>query len=85
MNPLSDIPSGKRLGDLLLDANLINLDQLQKALAESKQTGEPLGKILLKRAYLTEDQLGEVLSLQAGTAYVKIGGRDFDQDRKSVV
>lgn len=80
MNPIPPSPPKiKRLGELLIEENLINPEQLEKGLNESKKLGEPLGKILLKRGYLSEDQLGKVLSIQAGTAYIKIGNRDFNQ------
>ncbi|MBO9539992.1 Flp pilus assembly complex ATPase component TadA [bacterium] len=75
------LPSiGRKLGELLVEAGLVESGQIDRALQESRQTGEPLGKILLKRALITEDQLGHMLSAQAGTDYVQIGEREFNPD-----
>jgi hypothetical protein len=41
MEKFFDMPQARRLGDLLIEAGLINPDQLQKALGESKQTMMP--------------------------------------------
>src|SRR5687767_57809 len=79
-SPSSSFPIAKKLGELLLDAGLVEPDQVKRALTESRQTGEPLGKILLRRGWVTEEQLGLVLGAQAGTDYVRIGERDFNRE-----
>ncbi len=79
----SDTPRGPRLrklGELLVAEGLLASNQVDRALVESRQTGEPLGKILLKRGLITEEQLGGVLSAQAGTEYLHIGSRAFDRE-----
>ncbi len=73
-------PIARKLGELLMEAGLIDVPRLERALSESRQTGEPVGKILLKHGWVTEEQLGQALSAQAGTSYVKIGDREFNQD-----
>lgn len=51
-----------RLGDLLVQNNLIDDDQLQKALSEQRNTGRKLGATLVSMGLVTEFQLLELLS-----------------------
>jgi type IV pilus assembly protein PilB len=60
----------KRLGDLLLEENLVTQDQIMKAIEEQQKTGEPLGRILVKRGSITEEALFYFLAIQFGTEYV---------------
>lgn len=79
----SGAPQGarlRRLGELLVEAGLVEAAQVERAVIESRQTGEPLGKILLKRGLIHEQDLGKVLSAQAGTEYQRIGAWDFDRE-----
>ncbi len=54
----------KKLGEILLKANLISNDQLHQALQEQKKTGERLGSILVKMGFLEEDEILSCLSKQ---------------------
>ena len=56
----------KLLGELLCEKSYLDEDQLQKALAEQKDTQRRLGQILLDKGYTTQVQLNEALALQAG-------------------
>ena len=51
----------KSLGELLLRAGKVTKEQLEEALADQKTTGEPLGKVLVRKAYLKEEDIMEVL------------------------
>jgi purine-binding chemotaxis protein CheW len=51
----------KSLGELLIHAGKVTKEQLEEALAEQKTTGEPLGKVLVRKAYLKEEDIMEVL------------------------
>ncbi len=56
-----------RLGDLLLEAGVINLQQLERALQLQKEgNGRKLGETLLDENMVSEDQLARVLSEQLG-------------------
>ncbi|MFD1066563.1 GspE/PulE family protein [Oceanobacillus locisalsi] len=61
----------KRLGDLLVESNLITNEQLTATL-ESKRTEEKLGDALLREGYITEQQLIEVLEMQLGIPHINI-------------
>ena len=53
-----------RLGDLLVDKNLITQDQLQLALSEQKKLGRKLGATLVELGMIDEDSLLNLLSSQ---------------------
>lgn len=61
----------KRLGDLLVDSNLITNEQLAATL-ENKNVDEKLGDALLREGYITEQQLIEVLEFQLGIPHINI-------------
>lgn len=54
----------KKLGEILIEAKLLNEEQLRKALASHKRAGLRLGQYLLQQGVVREDQLIEVLSKQ---------------------
>lgn len=51
----------KTLGELLINYGIINKEQLQTALNEQKNTDEPLGKILVRLGFATEEDIINVL------------------------
>jgi len=53
-----------RIGDLLVNNQVITEEQLMSALAEQKQTGRKLGHTLVAMGLVTEDALLELLSQQ---------------------
>ena len=69
-----------RLGEILVKNNLINRDQLSKALEEQKLSGNQLrlGSILVNQNLLTEDQLTSFLSKQYGVPNVNLADYDID-------
>lgn len=56
----------RMLGTLLLQAGHISEEQLERALAEQKRSGERLGEVFVRLGYLTEKQLGALLDFQQG-------------------
>ncbi|MFO8071017.1 MAG: hypothetical protein R6V85_03995 [Polyangia bacterium] len=64
----------ERLGDLLLDANLIDEIQLRVALQEQTDTGERLGSALVHLGFIDEAVLAAFLSRQADLPCVNIHG-----------
>ncbi len=61
-----------RLGDLLVEQQLITENQLLRALAEQKQTGHKLGRTLIELGYVTEDKLLELLSKQLKLPFIEL-------------
>lgn len=62
----------KRLGEILLEAQKIRPEDLQKALQEQRKTGEKLGKVLVRLGLISEREIIEVLSSQLGTSIVDL-------------
>ncbi|GGE75790.1 GspE/PulE family protein [Priestia taiwanensis] len=74
----------KRLGDLLVETNLLTEVQLQQALAE-KSNNQKLGDVLLQKGYITEQQLIEVLEFQLGIPHVSLYRYPFDESIFTVI
>ena len=60
----------KRLGEILVEANMITEDQLKNCLDEQARTNESLGQVLIKYGYVTENNIKDALELQYGINYV---------------
>lgn len=60
----------KRLGEILVDRNLVLPEQLEEALAKQKSTGRRLGQIILEAGLITYDELVDALSEQTGIPHV---------------
>src|SRR6056297_410540 len=66
----------KKIGEILLNYNIITKKQLQKALDKHNQTGKRLGQQLLDLGYITEKELVHVLEYQLGIPHVDL--RKYD-------
>jgi hypothetical protein len=62
----------KRLGDLLVSKGLVDADQLAEALVESRQKGDLLGRVLLRRGFVFEEELARTLAEQWGLPFVSL-------------
>ncbi|NOG82534.1 MAG: polysaccharide biosynthesis protein [Planctomycetes bacterium] len=60
-----------RLGQRLIDANLVSQTQIQEALALQKKEGGMLGSILVKSGYIKEEELFSYLTEQSGISRMK--------------
>ncbi|NGZ05948.1 MAG: type II/IV secretion system protein [Magnetococcales bacterium] len=56
----------RRLGDLLLEADIITPDKLSIALTEQKKTGEQLGRIIVKLGFVPEGVMRDILGSALG-------------------
>lgn len=54
----------RKLGDLMLDRRFITTSQLDTALEKQKESGRPLGQVLLDMGMTTEDDLVQILGQQ---------------------
>lgn len=75
----------KRLGDILVESQLITEEQLQQALQEQKKSKLKLGDHLLQTGYITEQQLIEVLEFQLGIPHVNLFRYRLDPSLSSIV
>lgn len=69
-----------RLGDLLVQSNLISEEQLMSALAEQRQTGRKLGATLIAMQLVTEQQLLELLSAHLNVPLIDIDNYQVNPD-----
>lgn len=60
----------KRLGEILVEANMITEDQLKDCLDEQAKTNESLGQVLIRYGFVTENNIKDALELQYGINYV---------------
>lgn len=74
----------KRLGDLLVESDLITDAQLSASL-EEKLPDEKLGDTLLREGYITEQQLIEVLEFQLGIPHINIFQYPIEQETVQLV
>jgi hypothetical protein len=70
----------QRLGDILVARGLITEEQLTQALAESRSSGELVGRVLLGHQWLFEDELARALATQLGLPYVSLSVTGIDRD-----
>lgn len=64
----------KRLGTLLVEEQLVTEEQLAEALQAQKASGEPLGEVLVRLGFITEEPLFRFLAIQHGLEYVPLDG-----------
>lgn len=76
--------SRKRLGDLLVEAGVVNEQQLDYAL-QNKSRDEKLGDFLIKENVLTEQQLIEVLEFQLGIPHITLNKYAIDPELLQLV
>src|SRR5262249_61334174 len=62
----------KRLGDILLEQNVLTDEQLQQAIGEQRRTGELLGAALVRMGFVSEDILVGCLHRQLGLPVVDL-------------
>lgn len=75
----------KRLGDLLLEEGLVTQDQIMLAIQDQQKSGEPLGRILVKLGFVTEDALFYFLAIQFGVDYVDLRDREIKKELTDLI
>ncbi|MBC2579945.1 GspE/PulE family protein [Clostridium sp. DJ247] len=70
----------KRLGEILIDAEVITEDVLQKALILQKETGEKLGEVLVSKGFTTNEQIVNAIKQQLGIPLVNLDAINVRQD-----
>jgi len=65
-------PQKIRLGDLLIEQNLLTQDQLKQSLEQQKLTGRKLGRIFVESGYVTEQGIAEALARQLRIPFVDL-------------
>lgn len=63
---------GHRIGEMLLDEEIITQDQLKECLQEQKVTGEKVGQVLVRKGYVSLEVLMAFLGTQMGVPYISL-------------
>ncbi|OGQ47616.1 MAG: hypothetical protein A2W63_00755 [Deltaproteobacteria bacterium RIFCSPLOWO2_02_44_9] len=72
------IKKAKKIGELLVDAGLITLSQLEEALNVSQKTGARLGRTLVNMGAVTEEGIARALAQQFNIPYISLSGIIID-------
>ncbi|MBI4557335.1 MAG: Flp pilus assembly complex ATPase component TadA [Candidatus Hydrogenedentes bacterium] len=67
------VTTERPLGDILVEHGIISPLELDEALQRQRLTGDPLGKLLVKMALCTEQDIVEALGVQAGMERADLG------------
>jgi type IV pilus assembly protein PilB len=70
----------KKLGEILLQNNVITSQQLHQALEEQKITKKELGQILIKLGFITEKDLAVALSEQLEIPFLELDDYELDEE-----
>lgn len=65
-------PEKIRLGEILIQQNLLTSEQLEQALAEQKRTGRKLGRVFIESGFVTEKQISEALARQLNIPFIDL-------------
>ncbi|MGH8189641.1 MAG: MSHA biogenesis protein MshE, partial [Steroidobacteraceae bacterium] len=71
-----------RLGELLVDQNLLTAEQLQTALDEQKRSGRKLGRVLTELGLVREEKLHQVLAKHLQIPFIDV--RQLTLDHQTV-
>lgn len=64
LNEIKKLIVHPKIGEMLLQHRKINIHQLADSLEEQKTNKLPIGRILIDKSFITENELVELLSLQ---------------------
>ena len=63
-----------RLGDILVQQNVVTQEQLTAALNKQKGSGKKLGEVMVEANITTEEAIGQALSRQLGYKFINLNG-----------
>lgn len=69
----------KKLGILLAEEGVITKEQLEKSLNMQKETGDLLGRCLVKLGYATEEDIVNCIMVQYGFPYLPLANYTIDR------
>ena len=75
----------KRIGDMLIEENLITQEQLDKALKLAKESGKKIGETLVENGMTTDADIMNALSRQLSIAIVSLIGVKIPEEMIGLV
>ena len=70
----------RRLGEILVDLGLVTDLQVERALADGKETGRMLGDVLLEEGLITSQDLLRALAAQFGVEFYDLDDIPIDPE-----
>jgi len=74
-----------KLGQILVERNIITATQLTEALEEQHLTGRFIGEVLVSRGAASEEQVAQALSEQVGLAFVDVSSMAIEPKAKQTI
>ncbi len=62
----------RKLGEVLIETGLINVEHLKDALKTQRDTGKRLGDLLVEKKYISEEEMALALALQLKIEYIDL-------------
>jgi hypothetical protein len=79
------VPVRVRLGELLVEAQIVSRAQLEEVLAAQKRDGRRIGTMLVDAGLVTETQVTQILSQQLSVPWVSLYHIDFSRQLLNLV
>ena len=79
------VPVRVRLGELLVEAQIVSRAQLEEILASQKRDGRRIGTMLVEAGLVTETQVTQILSQQLSVPWVSLYHIDFSRQLLNLV
>ena len=79
------VPVRVRLGELLVEAQIVSRAQLEEILAAQKGDGRRIGTLLVEAGLVTETQVTQILSQQLSVPWVSLYHIDFSRQLLNLV
>jgi type IV pilus assembly protein PilB len=79
------VPARVRLGELLVEAQIVSRAQLEEVLAAQKRDGRRIGTMLVDAGLVTETQVTQILSQQLSVPWVSLYHIDFSRQLLNLV
>jgi len=79
------VPARVRLGDLLVEAQIVSRTQLEEILVAQKRDGRRIGTMLVEAGLVTETQVTQILSQQLSVPWVSLYHIDFSRQLLNLV
>lgn len=75
----------KKLGEILLQSDILSKEQLKMALDLQRREGGLLGEILIKLGYVNERDIVQALTVQCGFPYLPLEHYELNKEIKNLL
>ena len=75
----------KQLGELLIERNIINQEQVDKALTIQKEKGGLIGEILVELGFVKEEDIAQALTAQYGFPYLPLSNYEINPEVINII